>query len=60
MKKLFILISILLLSHKGFSQRGLYQEDNLFFGSNILKNELAMSQINLDLGIGYNFSEKFR
>lgn len=60
MRRLFFFIFVLLLSHKGFSQRGLYQEDNLFFGSNILKNEFAMSQINLDLGIGYNFSEKFK
>ena len=60
MKKLFILISILLLSHKGFSQRGGFSETSLFLGSNFLKTDSKMSQANIDISIGYAFSEKLR
>ena len=60
MKKILLATLALCLSHIGFAQRGIYQEDQLSFGSNFLRNEFAMQQINLDLGIGYRFSEKFR
>jgi hypothetical protein len=60
MKKILFTTLALCLGHIGFAQRGIYHEDQLSFGSNFLKNEWAMRQINLDLGIGYHFSEKFR
>ena len=60
MKKILFATLALCLGHIGFAQRGIYHEDQLSFGSNFLKNEYAMRQINLDLGIGYRFSEKFR
>lgn len=60
MKKILFATLALCLGHIGFAQRGIYHEDQLSFGSNFLKNEWAMRQINLDLGIGYRFSEKFR
>ena len=60
MKKILLATLALCLGHIGFAQRGIFQEDQLSFGSNFLKNEYTMQQINLDLGIGYRFSEKFR
>ncbi|MFC2611020.1 MAG: hypothetical protein ACFNYA_05915 [Capnocytophaga granulosa] len=48
MKKILFTTLALCLGHIGFAQRGIYHEDQLSFGSNFLKNEWAMRQINLD------------
>jgi len=60
MKKILIGIFTLLFAHIGLAQKGIYQDTHFSFGSNFLSNEKAMTQIHLDLGIGYSFSEKFR
>lgn len=60
MKKVFLAVFALLFTHLALAQKGIYHHDNLSFGSNFVSGEKAMSQINLDIGIGYSFSEKFR
>ena len=60
MKKFFLAVFMLFLAPVALAQRGLYHEDRLSFGSNFLKDETAIGQVHLDLGIGYRFSEKFR
>ena len=58
MKKFFLAVFILFLAPVALAQRGIYHEDRLSFGSNFLKDETAIGQVHLDLGIGYRFSEK--
>ena len=60
MKKVFLGVFILLFTPIALAQKGIYHNDNFSFGSNFLSNEKAMSQTNLDIGIGYSFSDKFR
>ena len=61
MKRISILVIFILLSYtKGFSQRGGFSETSLFLGSNFLKTDSKMSQANIDISIGYAFSEKLR
>ena len=60
MKNILVGIFTLLFAHIGLAQKGIYQDTHFSFGSNLLSNEMAMSQIHLDLGLSYSFSEKFR
>ncbi|WP_448826518.1 hypothetical protein [Capnocytophaga bilenii] len=60
MKKVLLAVFALLFTHLALAQKGIYHNDNLSFGSNFVSGEKAMSQINLDIGMGYSFSEKFR